>query len=228
MATTYGYTKPEKIDSKFLEQVYAPLTDKEKQLILVRNNVSGYFFDAVLKTSHQSSITITSHPVQTGANISDHAYQNPSVLIMEIGMSDVMQGIIISQFMDTSNYSVSPYSGKLIKKTYSPAPVKSRSVTAYATLLQLQSSRLPLQVVTRQKIYQNMLIENIDSPDDMKTLYGLRATITFKEIFVVQVTEKTASARPQTTGNTSKGNAQPTEPKGSLIVQWGLDKPAKR
>jgi hypothetical protein len=181
----------------FSNQIPATLTDSQKQLIYVKTNVGGYFFDAVIKMEHQSGLKITSHPVQLRSNISDHAYVEPSTLMMDIMMSDVAMGIVASQFSDGS----------------------SRSVSAYSMLLDLQSNRQPLQIYTRLKTYINMLIEQITAPDDVKTLYGLKATVRFKEIFVANVTKTTVSARKQVTGVTNKGQQQAMEPPASVLRQ---------
>jgi hypothetical protein len=174
-----------------------------EQLVQMRTNISddssgteqaqatAYFFDAIIRVEHTSSLRITEHPVQTGANISDHAYIMPAHVVMEIGMSDVMDTLITGQFSDN----------------------KSKSVSAYQTLKRLQARRMPLTVTTRLNVYKNMLIEQLTSPDDAKTLYGLRATVIMKEIITVDVSNVTVSARPQTTGNTPKGPIQAAQPK---------------
>lgn len=181
----------------FTNQIPAQLTDDQKKLIYLKTNVGGYFFDAAIKFEHQSSLKITSHPVQTGSNIADHAYVEPSILVMEIGMSDAMESYIKGQFSDGS----------------------SRSVSAYQTLSKLQADRLPLQIYTRLRTYKNMLIEQITAPDDVKTGYGLKASVRFKEIFVVDVAAVKVSARPQTTGTTNRGTQQPAEVNETVLRQ---------
>ncbi len=172
------------------------------ELVYVKTNIGGYFFDAVLSSDHQSELSITQHPVQTGAAVTDHAVVQPAVLTMTVGMSDAMATMVEGQF--TEAYT--------------------KSVSAYRVLKQLQQLRIPLQVVTRLDTYQNMLIQSIDAPDDYKTLYGLRCTVTLQEIFVVNVEETTVSARNWSTGSTNRGQVQP-EPvsdNGSIAAQAGL------
>jgi hypothetical protein len=146
--------------------------------------IGDYVFDAYFNIQHDTNLTITESPVQTGANISDHAFMEPKTLTFEIGMSDVMQSIIVGQFSDS----------------------QSRSVNAYNTLRTLQEQRIPCQVTTRLGVYENMLIETISAPDDNTTFYGLRATVTMKEILVVAVTTVQISARPQVSQSTNNGD----------------------
>ncbi len=170
------------------------------QLVLVKTNIGGLFFDAVLRTEHTSTLKITSHPVQNGANITDHSILEPSVLVMEIGMSDTMDSVLHGQ-----------YSGK-----------GSKSVSAYQMLLDLQASRIPVSVLTRLKKYDHMLIENITAPDDVKTLHGLRCTVTLREIFVVEVARQKVSARPHDTDQTNRGNLQAKIVDDETAARMGL------
>jgi hypothetical protein len=128
------------------------------------------YFDAVFRTEHLSARQITSHPVQTGANISDHSYKIPSTLSMDVGVSDVManfnpMGLIFSN-------------------------AKSKSVNAFEELLKIQDSGNPITVYTRLKKYENMIIERVSAREDAKTLYELRAQIQLQEVIIATGVKK--------------------------------------
>jgi hypothetical protein len=162
----------------------------------------NYMFDAYFNINHESNLAITQHPIQTGASISDHAYMEAQQLTFEIGMSDVME--------DLSNY-VSNIESFNNKET------SSRSVNAYRILRKLQADRVPIDVVTRLGEYKNMLIESIVAPDDNKTAYGLKVTVTLKEVFVASVTTVKISARAQKSESTNEGDQKPQEANESLL-----------
>lgn len=166
-----------------------------KQLVLVKTNVGGYFFDAFLRVDHTTKTTITKHPVQTGAALTDHAFMEPAELSMEIGMTDVNASLVKGQFGNSW----------------------SRSVSAYSVLLEMQKQRIPFQVMTRLKVYQNMLIESISVSDDYRTLSGLRATVTMREILVAVVSIVKVSARPHVTNTTKRGTPEPIAPNESIL-----------
>jgi hypothetical protein len=168
-----------------------------QKLIYLKTNIAGYFFDAFLRVDHISKLNITEHPVETGANVSDHAFVEPQELTIEIGMSDVSKSLVAGQF-NTG---------------------KSRSVTAYKLLKELQGQRIPLQIYTRLGVYKNMLIETISAPDDYKTRYSLNVTVTFKEVIMAQTKTVKISARSQVTDSTNKGNVQPVEANKSILAQ---------
>ena len=147
-----------------------------------------WFFDAIMKADHVTALKITDHPVQNGANMVDHAYILPAHLVLEISMSDVMDSFIADQF--TGDYA-------------------SRSVSAYQQLLKMQADRLPLTVTARLNSFDNMLIESIATSEDNKNIYSMKALVTFKQIFVAQVSTLKVSAREYTTEQTNKGSVQP-------------------
>ncbi|UUZ80632.1 hypothetical protein LJK88_20505 [Paenibacillus sp. P26] len=161
--------------------------DNIKDYVYVKTNVGGWFFDAWISMEHSSKLTITDHPVQTGAAISDHAFLQPRSLSMEIGMSDVATSFIPGQFDGDW----------------------SRSVAAYKVILELQRLRIPVQILTRLGLLENMLIESITAPDDYTTLNGLKVQVTFRQIMVATVKTVKVSSRPVQDNQASRGRQEP-------------------
>jgi len=157
-----------------------------------------YVFDAVFKLAHHRSLKKTQHPVLTGANITDHAYIEPSRVILEIGMSDAMSSFTPGVWVGFS----------------------SKSVSAWQILKQLQINRSIITLSTRLDTYYNMLIEEISSQDTNQTKTALKASITFGELLSASVSSvATSSTRPQTTGSTSNGTISSTPPGQQQVNQ---------
>lgn len=165
-----------------------------KDLIWVKTNVGGWFFDAFLSLDHNSTATPTEHPIQTGAAITDHVIIGPQELTIQIGMSDVAKSLVNGQF--TGGWS--------------------RSVTAYKIIKELWRNRIPLQIVTRLDVYQNMIVENIIATDTYENLNNLKATITFRELLIARVETVRVSERPQVSDNSKVGTVEPQEPQNSV------------
>src|SRR5262249_51687603 len=64
-----------------------------------------YYFDAVFRTDHLSSLTPTRHPVQNGAAITDHTYLEPKRVVLEVGFSDAMDSYVSGQYAGASTKS---------------------------------------------------------------------------------------------------------------------------
>lgn len=150
-------------------------------------NINGLFFDAIINTSHESSLTVTKHPVQYGANISDHAIVNPARLSLSIMVSDAMG-----------------YLGD-----FYPGNGTTKSARAFDTLIQFQQSRIPMKVWTKLRTYENMVITSVTAEDDYTTAYALKATVELEQMMIVNVSETTVSARQWSTGKGSKSAVNP-------------------
>lgn len=194
------------IDKPYRPSQWSPAPkagDKEAQLIAMealcniteqKKNAKGeyelvsYFFDGFLKEGHSGRAIITEHPVQTGANISDHAYNLPDKLSVVLLVSDAMDCVVEGQFSEVQD---------------------SKSKSAYNILRKLKEQRLPLTVRTRLYKYKNMLITDMTTDDDYKTEYSLRCNVTFTEIIMAGVATETAkSTHPHVTAVTP--NQKPT------------------
>ena len=121
-------------------------------------SIGPVFFDAVFKTAHSSTVTVTSQPVQTGANIADHAYLEPDEVTMEIGMTDAA--------FDA---------------------VQNHSVNAYQMLRSVMEEREPISLYTRLKSYTDMLIVSLGVEDDYTTANALRATVVLQKMLMADV-----------------------------------------
>lgn len=161
-------------------------------------SIGGLVFDAVLKTDHTSKVTATSHPVESGANISDHAFVEPKEISIEVGVSDCETG----------------------NGTFGSG---SRSLNAFNALMKLQASRQLITVVTRFKVYTNMLITSVSVPDDYTTMNSFKANLMLREIPIVSTSTVKVSERgseqAQKTGSTNSGTVQATAPKQSVLKQ---------
>ena len=56
--------------------------------VITGRNLGGIVFAVVIEESHEDKVSITEHPVEQGAKISDHAYVEPASLTIRAGHSD--------------------------------------------------------------------------------------------------------------------------------------------
>lgn len=144
------------------------------------------YFDAVFRTEHLHSRQITSHPVHTQANISDHSYKIPETLTMEVGVSDVM--------------------GNFNPLNIIMGSAKSKSENAFQKLLEISDSGEPVTVYTRLRKYSNMIIESVRAKEDYKSINEMRAQINFQKIIIASgVGKTTVSNEAFTTGDKDAG-----------------------
>lgn len=160
--------------------------------MIVSPSYGRFTFDAVFRTDHMANVTVTQHPVQTGAAISDHAYSEPDEVTLEIGMSDAVS-----------------YAGT------------NHSINAYSQLRAIMDKREPVTLITRLRSYKNMVITSMSAPDDYTTMNALKATIYFRQVEMVSVStitvqqKVTASSTAQPTTSSSGSGSSTKKPSSS-------------
>ncbi|MDD3310948.1 phage baseplate protein [Pseudodesulfovibrio sp.] len=122
-------------------------------------SIGGIVLDVTVSEQHQDELEITSHPVEQGAEITDHAFAKPATVSIEAGHSD-------SGGSSTGD---------------------SRAVEAYEALLKLQDSREPFDLVTGKRAYTNMLIRSLAVTTDKATEHVLSVRAELQEVKIATV-----------------------------------------
>lgn len=188
-----------------------------EKFVFMANNwtIGGVAFDGIMKTDHTQEIKLTQYPVQTGAVMTDHAVVLPAVLDIEICVSDANPNNALT--VKSGNGFIDAAADFVVKRFLTNGNVISgtdRAVSAWALLKIMAATRAPITVVTRLGTYQNMVITKLNAPDDVQTLYALRASIHLEEVQVASVSEVAVSARKQATDRTN-GGAKPVSSAGN-------------
>lgn len=142
------------------------IADLITSLLSDQISIDGIVFDAYLELDQGESLTVTSHPVQTGSNVSDHAYVNPREFEYLIGVTNSS----IGKSLATMAISL-------------PLIGTNRAVSAYEQLTLMQKARQPVVLHNRYGDY-NVLITSINILDDYKTVDCLKARVHMKEIVI--------------------------------------------
>ncbi|NHB93627.1 phage baseplate protein [Photorhabdus cinerea] len=136
----------------------------------------------IISETHTDTSNITDHPVQQGATISDHAYDSPSEVRMELGFAG--GGSLLDAIDTTKVFDIS--SGLSLGD--SPRAV-------YQQLLDLRASHKPFDVATGKRLYKNMLIRDITVTTDKTSENVLSVILNLREIIIVETsTEQAAPA----------------------------------
>lgn len=117
--------------------------------------------DCTIREQHADPYTLTGHPVEQGAQVSDHMYREQAQLVFEIG------------FTNSSEQAGGD---------------ESYVVNKYQEILKLQATREPMTITTGKRTYQNMVILNPAVTTDEKTEAVLMVTVTCREVIIVQTT----------------------------------------
>jgi len=134
-----------------------------------RGSIGGIDIHATVEEIYIDTLQTTMHPVEFGAQITDHSFRRPSEIILRCGWSnsstDALLGVIASLF-----------SGELSASDYVSG--------VYSRLLALQESRQLFSITTSKRQYRNMLISALQVRVDEKTSDVLFCTATCREILI--------------------------------------------
>lgn len=144
----------------------------------------------VVSEKHSDTLQITEHPVEIGAAVNDHAYKQPSEVIMELGFSG---GGSLLDFANTSTLGLS-------------LGISPRET--YQRILDLQNDRIPFDVTTGKRQYKNMLIKAIEVTTDKTSENVLMCVLTLKEVIISQTQQTTVAEKSQMTDGVSTSAVQ--------------------
>jgi len=142
--------------------------------------------EVVIEEIHHDQTRITDHPVETGAAISDHAFNMPPEVEMRCGFSN------------------------------STAGAEGYVQSVYQEFLALKATRQPFDVSTGKRQYQNMLISSLVVTTDETSEFALNIVVGLRYIIITNTTQtagaaQSAQASPQQTAaavNTGIQSAQ--------------------
>jgi hypothetical protein len=155
---------------------------------------------ATIEEKHNDELEITSHPIQLGANITDHAFKHPPEVVVQMGFSN------------------SGYPGLDIGNIFKPQSALngadvSQANNVYKNLLDLQEKRILVSLFTGKRSYTNMLIKGIAETTDYKTENSLIITVSFQNVIIVQtesvqLSKETQKTPAETTSTKNVGSKQ--------------------
>nr|DAV51143.1 MAG TPA: hypothetical protein [Caudoviricetes sp.] len=140
--------------------------------------------DVTIAETHSDEVVVTTHPVDTGAQIADHAYRQPASVICTFGWSD------------SSRLVNSLFDGSLFKGIESVKDV-------YDKLLRLKDARQVLKLSTGKRVYDAVIITKLMTTTTVDTENSAIIEVTFQEII-------TARARTVTLASVTQSNASRT------------------
>ena len=105
--------------------------------LTTRRKIETFVFDAVMGESHSAPVDITSHAVEQGVEITDHAILKQHSL--------VISGVVSATACGIRN--------------------TTRKQSAYYDLMRIRDEREPVTVITGLKVYNNMLISDVRADD---------------------------------------------------------------
>ena len=172
---------------------------QETGTIRPKRSIGGLVADVTVEEVHNDEVTITRHPVEKTAAVTDHAFPEPVTLQVRIGYSPAGAGTDGQQ-------------------TDSGDPVSLQSI--YEQYVTFKNDRTLLEVQTGKRFYDNMLIKTLAVTTNADTENVLMIALSLQELILVEtqtvtVPQNNVQAEPKKTANTLNGGTKQTTAVGS-------------
>jgi hypothetical protein len=172
--------------------IAAPFVPKQKVKI-AKGLLEFVELDASITEGHSFDTVITDHPVEAGANVSDHVRLVPSRL--------KISGIVSNQPLSLTQINLNP----------------TRADEAFATLLSYQEDAQLLTVTTTLQVYEDMLLKSLSVTRDKDTGNIVAMDLDFQQ--VVTVESSFAAVAPKDTKQKSGQNKKQVGKKATRPVK---------
>lgn len=139
-------------------------------IIAFSSAIGPVALQCILSEDHSSSIEITGNPIETGAEVNDHAYVRPKEVTLEIA--------------------------------------DGNAAAVHSALVAFQESRVPFVLVTGLRLYEDMLVQNINVFRDKDNFRILQGTIDLKQVIIVDTATAEGSETSSTNSNGSAKKAK--------------------
>lgn len=171
--------------------------------------------DCTVTETHTATSTVTEHPVESGANITDHIRPDPVQLSITGIVSDTPIGSRqVQRSIEVGGASVQ------VTQQEPPSSATGFGRAAWAKLDAIRTAAKPVKVVTRDKTYDSMALVSLSVPKESKTGGALYFTAQFKQIRIVYnrttkvvVAKATKSHKKQDTGKQPTAAVEPEKPR---------------
>lgn len=177
-------------------------------------SIGSIAIQCTIEERHYDELTITDHPVEQGAMITDHAFKRPAEVAIRAGWSNSGIQSVITDLSEVASLFDPLNAGLEFGFNTSPFNYADQ---VYQQLLTLQNGRQPFQIITGKRIYQNMLIRSLAVTTDEKSEHSLFCTAVCREVIIVQTqsvsfTPMENQADPQKTAQTQNNGVQALTP----------------
>lgn len=154
-----------------------------------QRQLAGFIPDVVVEERHIDDLEITQHPVERGANISDHAYKRPPELEMDMILR-VNGGGFFGALGSVLDAAADPI-GAIGQVDIKPTGVDFTNTSSnpddiYKALIEKQESRELFDVITGKREYVNMLLRQVQVVTNDESENVLRVTCRMQSIIIVE------------------------------------------
>ncbi len=165
---------------------------------------------ATVEEVHDDELTLTRHPIEQGASITDHAYKEPSEVIVRCGWSNSPSGpsgligaaVGLASTLPGAVGRIAGIAAALPGTIQAAQSLLSGNAqdqvrAIYKQLLDLQTSRVPFDLYTGKRVYRNMAFKRLRTETTEQTENSMIITAHCTELLIVSTSIAAVPASAQ-------------------------------
>lgn len=186
----------------------------EAILVKPKRSIGSFVAHVTLREDHVDELVLTDQPVESGSQVTDHAYRLPSEVTIECAWSNSPPSSnILGSLAGAVTGTIGGISAILTGNSLDQ--VKA----TYQNLLTLQRARVPFDIYTGKRVYKNMLMRSLRVETEKETENALRVTVVCREIIFATVT--TVSLAAPSDQQADPASTAPVSDKGTKQLSPG-------
>lgn len=171
-----------------------------------RVTIDSLTVDATLSELHTTEVELTDHPVETGANVVDHARRKPDGVQIEGIVSNTPLGLTPKPFFRYDEDT--PQGRPFFEVLNDPDLDPTRAETAFAQL-QALADGTPITIRTTLREYTDMVLESLSVPRSVQLGNAVQFTAKFRQVRFVSSRTVVTPAAGKLAGKRKLGKKQP-------------------
>lgn len=186
--------------------------DLTRKVYIVFDTAAGkdqLVLDAAITYSASAEVTLTRHPIEAGAPISDHAQEQPE----RFSLAGIVSNTPILQDERDDAGAQVPFE-------------PGRANTALEMLRAIKSAKAAVSVTTPILVLENYVMTSLEIPVDAKTGDALRFTSKFEQVSIVRTERVLLTSVPRTPTGLKNKNKQVPKPASAAAVKKSIIKNA--
>lgn len=159
---------------KKAQSVPASLFWRDEQI-----GINGFPFDLFISEKHKLDFSVSDHPIQNGATISDHVHKQ----LQHVTIEGLFTNHPLKKLEEINNVTFKDeFATKEEKET-----LTNRALRKFDELRELANKRRPVRLVTSLQVYPKMIITSLSYDRDAKSGSSIRFTMELREIQIVNL-----------------------------------------
>jgi len=151
-----------------------------------KRGFGAFTAQVTIEESHRDELSVTDHPVENNASISDHAFRRPAELTIRCAWSNSPSLSGYSGAVQAAIQGTVAGAAAVANQALGTGNTETQVRTVYKKLVEALAARELLNIYTGKRDYTSMLLTSLSTSTNADTENSLVITASFKQIIIAK------------------------------------------